>query len=75
MVAHKPIRVRAKPGHFVLRKGSLEKSFVGRRYDPKGNTASLETEFPIIAEGEEVPFLRYRAEMQNGELEQFAGSK
>ncbi len=72
MVAHKPIRVRAKTGHFVVWRGSdsMTVRYIGRKYDPKGDRTSLESEFPILPAGEEVASVDYiRKAIRDGELE------
>lgn len=72
MVAHADLRVKAKKGHFVALRGSATMTvrYIGRRYDNKGDTKSLETEFPIVAEGEVVPSVDYiRKAIADGELE------
>jgi hypothetical protein len=44
--------------------------YLGRKYDPKGDTKSLESEFPIIADGEELfPVDYVRKAIADGELE------
>ena len=72
MVAHKPIRVRAKRGHFVALRApaSMSVRYIGRAYDQSGDSTNLESEFPIVNGGEIVQSVEYiRKAIADGELE------
>jgi hypothetical protein len=71
MVAYRDLLVRAVPGKFVSRTPvSMQIMYIGRVYDPAGDPRNLETEFPILPDGERVQAThRIRKEIADGELE------
>ncbi|MFA5186331.1 MAG: hypothetical protein WC551_07650 [Patescibacteria group bacterium] len=71
MVAFADLLVRAVPGICVCRTpiSSMKIAYIGRRYDPHGDSTKLESEFPILPEGERVKSSQFiRKAIADGEL-------